>query len=848
MEFKAKDYQSFIRDGISGRLTRGLVVSTDDPLFSGRVRVWIPQIHGGFYSTASESDDSESTVSSQVGTDRIGNLKDRTAIECLPWAPVMGHNWGPTSDLSSDVANSVFGVFNIPKVGTEVYIIFEDDNLDLPVIFGSVFHQGEMFQNSRIKSLELSPGLLISTEVTAASEKDSYPSRVSESYVVQSQKGSKLILSDLDGQEQIILGGEIGFFKKPYIRDDGDSSSLYSKYQSEYPNFPTTASAPFRIRTSVNADTKILDMAILTGDKNAVPAPPISTATQTAPTPVVASPVTVSKRIPIIGSWPKFAKGSYKDFRTMRSDTRIHLGIDLSVTKAKLVAPIQCKIMSFSRDTGNRSGAGNMLIVKGVDGYCHAFLHLDSINPEILSDISRGIYKTYNTGDFLGITGNTGGVEGASGGWHLHWEVFYSGDLVKLPSDAKPFREILRGKSTTKFKGVSIAGQNFSGTYKFVHPMGWLGESVDVSGVGTSIQIDPSQLSSFAAAYGSATETEYDKIIGLEISTTPGAEHIYLRHPSGGFAGFDADGNWKVYTPGNAEYKVNRTLVFDVLGGVITSCLAMYSRAKAVISQITPVTKPIQSNGDTFNSKNSWLPLIFHRIDQTRKKDMQDALKQSTSNIYYSLASNDLGKDIQQISVDGYASTFVPLDSDIRAYSNTEYDSIISESVKTFVDSKHALASVLTTKLFKSIMLVESNGNPNLNLGNSVGLFQITSSAIEDVTGESGARLESYYSPKENIKIGVQYFMKCVDRMLFNATTNKHTVTTDEDKRDILLASLMAYNKGITEISNLYKLTIGQSNTISYVALEERYIASSGFRNITLRYAPLVMYTMSKLS
>ena len=139
MEFDKKEYLDYVNNGISGKLTRGLVVSTEDPLYSGRVKVWIPTLHGGFTaidtSNETSSEDTEPLLQEDAGTDFLGELTTQ-GIECLPWAPVMGSNWGPTKDLSNteNGSYSIFGVFNVPKVGTEVFIIFEDDNPNMPVV------------------------------------------------------------------------------------------------------------------------------------------------------------------------------------------------------------------------------------------------------------------------------------------------------------------------------------------------------------------------------------------------------------------------------------------------------------------------------------------------------------------------------------------------------------------------------------------------------------------------------------------------------------------------------------------------------------------------------------------
>jgi hypothetical protein len=872
-DFESKEYLDYTTNGISGKLTRGLVVSTKDPLYSGRVKVWIPTLHGGAFEETDVTGDipqEDSLLGESVGTDVLGKLSE-TAINCLPWAPVVGHNWGPTSsNFSNDFASSFFGVFNVPKVGTEVYIIFEDDNPNLPLVLGAVFHESELLQNARIKSIELSPGILLSAELTTEQERDNYENRVAESYIVQSEKGAHLILTDLDGQEQISLGSSLNPLKKAVILDDGSPNSKYTAFLNEFPNFPTTASAPYRKRQSVNTDNPVLDLQVLrskptnTSSISGMPVTPSMSATgpnAASTTIAVSSSTSVKKVPPITIAWPKIVKGSYKDFKTDRTvpggPKRIHLGVDLSVTKAKLVAPIDCIPLAYI----NSPTAGKMLLVKGIDGYCHAFLHLDSVLPEIIQDTNNGIYKKYTVGSPLGVTGNTGKVEGAGGGWHLHWEVFHAGDLVKTGADIIKLREILRKPGQGTMKGITIKGENFSFPYNLIHPLEeWLKQDTltDASGnpIVTEVSMNVAQLESFSEVYNSAVTEEYNKVIGLDISLTPGGESIFMRHSSGGFAGFDADGNWKVYTPGNAEYKVNRSLVFDVLGGVITNCLAIYSRAKTIIRLMSTISPRFTSNIGNPSASNTDLPKAFARIESARAKDMADALKQSSANAYYSLEDSTLGKTIADIKKDGYASEFDPTKYPEKFYDKADFDTLIKIAHSTYIPQNHPLAKVLTPALIKSIMLKESNGDPTARNKSHIGLFQLSVGAIEDITKDSNVNLEAYADPKLNIDIGVQYLLLCVNIMVTLVNKNKLTISNDPnqpDMKSVLMAALMGYNFGPYAIKNLYANVLNQSNTLSYAALEERFINDNLYTRDkikgkeTLDYAPHIMYISARV-
>ena len=839
MEFESKEYLDYVTNGISGNLTRGLVVSTEDTLYAGRVKVWIPCLHGGFYSGPPDltADVEISLITQNKGTDNLGQLTDQ-GIECLPWASVMGHNWGPTTNANSegqytsDKSTNTYGVFNIPAVGTEVFLIFEDNDPNLPVIIGTVFHESELLQNTRIKSLEISPGIPISTTLSDAEEQSQYPDRVAKSYLIQSENGSQLCLSDITGQEQIVLGGHTNLQTQPVIMDDGDPSSKYSRFSSEYPNFPTTASAPYRDRSSINTGSSIINVSILQTTPGAiVPSVNIDQANSLAgivpTTPTVAQAngevLTITKRAPVSIKWDPVIPGTYRDFGYDRT-YEVHQGIDLSVKQADLIAPIDCIILAYQVS----SSAGTYLIIKGVDGYCQAFLHLQSILPAIIQDVNAGTYKKYAVGTKLGITGNTGHVEGTGGGWHLHWEVF-KGDGVINSQTAFALREKIRKQSP-------------HGTVGFVHPLSyWLKSDAITDANGnpatTEIILPASQIQSYSAVFNTSTDPKYDKIIGLEMSLTPGAEHIFIRHPSGGYAGFDADGNWKVFTPGNAEYRVNRNMVFDVLGGFMTSCLSTYIKAKTVINLISPIGTKILTSLTT-------LPKVFTRIDDSRQKDMNDALTSSSSNVYYNLTDSALGKPLSQVSIDGFAYSFTPSD---RNYSDTTYDALIRTYHDKYIPKTHVLYSLLTPSLIKSVALQESNYIASVvNHGGYVGLFQLGSSAIMDITKQNNVVARNYVDPEMNINVGVQYILKCVNIMLACLSKEKQNSLSADEKQSILGAALLGYNAGPYSVAGLYKLVITQNNTLDYCSLEERFV---GFTNKAkeveaLNYYPNILYIL----
>ena len=177
-----------------GNITRGIVVDVNDPLQSGRVKVWIPLFHGGYPQNDPTLASSYNLNEAGVSVGRLGDITNPDTISTLPWAPIMGHNWSSTSDIRTGLQNNSFGVFNIPKEGTEVYIAFEDDDVNYPIILGAVFHEND-FTPSVLKTplLEITPGTTIAANVTLDYN------NIKNSYIIQSQNNYSHLRRNLPG-------------------------------------------------------------------------------------------------------------------------------------------------------------------------------------------------------------------------------------------------------------------------------------------------------------------------------------------------------------------------------------------------------------------------------------------------------------------------------------------------------------------------------------------------------------------------------------------------------------------------------------------------------------------------
>lgn len=877
---------------IHSAVTRALVVSTKDPLCSGRVKVWIPIFHGApRTSSATDAADSgdeptepvtdgQGLVDLQKVTPNSGNEQATwNNSDDLPWAYVLGHNWGPIGNINTGLplytANQPNGVMCIPKVGTEVFVIFNDDHPDQPIIIGSVFHKDELLAMSSVTGLELSPGVGVTNE-SALLSTGSYERSVSESYVIRSTKGSSLILSDIPDNEQIILGGSLSPKQTAGSFVNGPGTQ-YNAFATSYPNFPTTASAGLAKRTMLSRVTTT------------------ATATSLAPASVVVggtrapgtTPAT-NKQYPINGSFNPPDPNQGMTFQAERNG-RLHNGIDLGTSGRiglPLVAPIAGQVLYY-RVNPTGSG-GNYLVFKGSDGYAHRFMHLDSIAESVKTNILQNKYPELPVGTVIGACGGSGQYKDKAGVIktykpHLHWEVIrlVSGNVSYAnqinASNANTLFTSAQNTSATLIPGTAIQVS----TASFLDPIkSWI--SADT---GSSLIVSGDQVANTGQAMTpDPNDVGHNKIIGLEVCLTPGKEHIYLRHSSGSYLGFDADGNFKLFTVGDAQLRVNRSVVADILGAVTTACFAVFTRAKSIIRTAAASAPIHRTNGHQFDpvakdkSKTyDEFPSAILDIDTTRLSDMADMLIQSTNNpLYVTSATGNSTKTADQTKADGFNYVLSAAEKPDKAFAMTKWDQYIQQSFTSAITNgkEDEITAVkesqyFTWRLLKAMMLHESNGNASLVNGKAYGLFQLQLNAVRDVKGKvkdangkeknpvefifdkQNGKMDTYLGDgKENITTAIYYFKKCLNQV-YNAyvsefkalgiVRNLKTDMTSKEKDSMVMLAVFAYTAGYSETSRLVRSSLsGQVPLVSYISVEDAMVKSNT-PIVQQSYVPIVI-------
>lgn len=839
-----REYNDFMAGTAQPTTTRGLVVSNIDPLFAGRVKVWIPALHGPTpYGPTGDfegldPDQQFSKVSSST------NFKNSKTISALPWAAVLSHNLGPILDINTNVSTTA-GSFSIPAVGTEVMIVFENNNPLLPIVVGSIIHANE-FRYSLARPFEYLPGMILS-EVTQIDNKvdpasaipvipEDYPSLASSVYNVRTASGSTLFMSDNKSSRSIVLEGSIAY---------NETSTLNTKdifdIANMYPAFPTTASAAFAKREALsghsisplsvpsgittNEEAYTSSVTIITSEqiqKNAVD-PNINIQSNNSSTikqglASCAASGRINKNWPVTGT-PRFSGGGGL-FLAPRPNGRKHAGIDLGVNtdaSTALLAPIDCYPLYFGGvlyatdlNTGGRVSAGITLMVLGIDGYGHTFMHMREVDKNIIDICQSGKTTLIKAGTHLGQCGVT--IKSTHNtGPHLHWEVF-------------PAPHVETGSA------LYSARQSAVHNLTVIHPAkewmvapGSIKNSPAVNTTSTITTGTPDQIAhqlKYTLSYPPDELSNFSKPAGLEMSLTPGKESIMLRHPSGSFIGFDPDGNILFYSCGDINFRANRSITYDVLGAIIESSYAKFSRVRTVVKNWARVF----SNRKAKDVADSTMPDFFSRLDNSRAIDMANALASTVNNSFIidsdgnSINPDNLPSDTSNTTSQNYVSppvfTFTP------DYSLSFWDSLLQNLYETYISA--APESVATKifpdkNVFKAMMLLASNGNPSFTGDNSsnFGLFQINDEMINIIKGFTisstdqqryiGTSITDSTAAALNADIAVQYVVRLAELIRDYLTKTSPGFYLDNNNQGGTISStdfkylvLLAYKQGLS--------------------------------------------------
>ena len=828
---------------VEGMPTRAIVVSNKDPQFAGRVKVWIPAIHGGIRDMDEiDAEDGDTIPTLPTGVMYPGNWKEPSVQDLLPWAKCVGHNWGPRKNDFGAI--NISGAFSIPKVGTEVYVIFENNDPSLPIVMGAIFH-GSEYTYAKHRALELIPGIEVFESSVdpnkytpegdlAKIDEDEYTSKAAFTYSIRGENDSMLLICDYPGESSIMLSGLIKLTDIDTLI--GEKAIAVKK---AYPGFPTTASAAFSKRVLLSDNAIALanpaieyhppfDQLKVTDEVKSTLPPPTPPADK-PPTP----PTNSIKQWPIRPaqgkSVPRFSDGLKNgNFGFPRpgykNKEKKHMGLDISAAKdnsTQLLAPMDMQPLYYTVS----SSAGNMLVCKAADGTGHAFMHLYSVFPSIIKIVKESPGTTVKAGTPLGYCGDTGHSFGA----HLHWEIFKGAGSAK------------NGRELEGIRGVA----QVAGTSQYFNPIEWMGMAHTPD---TTVQGSPEQMRSWIdhqTMYANTNDVAYTKPIGLEISTVPGQETIYLRHPSGAFIGIDCDGNIQGYTPGDANWRVNRSWNLDVLGGILEACYAKFTRVKTVTRTWAKIFSQMKDKPDADDT----YPDFFKRVQKYRKIDMMTSLRSTLGNAFY-VNKDDKPMPVKDAYSDQCKGIATPPNTTKRSTDLTIYDKMISKAYSTYITGD--LARVFPDwKWFKAQMLIESNGVKDARGGGSIGLFQITAIALRDVKpgwmGGDGDFL-TYMDPEKNIDIAFQVMVKnyyYIKNDIMNYCNRVQGATKFDamSAEDIRNLCFFAYNVGPGEvkdrINNIFE------TTLTYPAVEAAYKSvhvNNPSVKIHLQYVPTIIW------
>lgn len=635
--------------GIVG-LTRAVVVSNLDPLFAGRVKVWIPVIHG-FIGTDENPDETgtlggKNFVEKEIDDTWVLHEKN---IDMLPWAKVLSPGWAqsgwpgtekyfnPTDiKINKKTVTNIqkpYGIYNMPKPGTEVFIMFEQNDPEFPVVVGSYHHKLEnrYLPEFPIESFANHEAFKISTDklenqynnpdkyYQIKENAEEHHVNSSDTYLIKSERGAEFIICEVPDKEHMLFRS---WMFPRFQNPDPVKKKVYEAFTSAYPNFPTTATAGlFKTKPLfIHDPSEAIEKTIL----KAAEANTATNSSGTKPPPDLPKKEAL-KAVEggFTRGWPVSDPNVYNkmgkmaQFKGPGRAAGPHNGIDLPVIpKTSILAPIDGKIIGINNPVpeGQRSGStlvGTTVILEGVDGMTHEFKHLDTWSVSIGDTVKVGQKIAGSGADRRPRTGSAAQL-GIDRG-HLHWDVFQSNKKTNIWSN-------------TLVKGSVI----------FVDPKEWLvgntGDKIASSGTKTietnggngpqvtiledSVIMTQRQLKQFLGTATSEKE-ESGRTMGLEMVLIEGEETIKLRHTSGSYIEIDVDGNINFFSVGDFNFRGNRSFNLDVWGGILMNAGAIYLKAKTVIKKIS--LREIREKLPGYGS----LPRFFKRCDDMRMADMK---------------------------------------------------------------------------------------------------------------------------------------------------------------------------------------------------------------------------------
>lgn len=878
---ETREYRGFMSGTTKQSTTRGLVVSNSDPLFAGRVKVWIPSLHGPTpYGPKGDLEgldsDLDSLISNLPKVSKASNFKEKKTIESLPWASVLSHNIGPILDIQSNISTAA-GTFSIPAVGTEVILIFENNNPLLPIIVGSIIHANE-FRYSLARPFEYLPGISLS-EVTqiddpvdpasappAPGQSDSYPSLASSVYNIRTAAGSTLFMSDNILSKSIVLEGSIGY-KEISTLNAAEAITL----SKMYPAFPTTASAAFAKReplsgftvSPLSVPTGTLDTGTTSGTIITVEQAQANATNTTDKTvnkqsnnstlikqglATAAASGRVNKNWPVTGA-PRFSNGGGL-FLAPRPNGRKHGGIDLGVNadgSTLLLAPIDCYPLYYggvlygTGTTGNKVSAGLTLEVLGVDGWGHTFMHMRSINQNIIDMCTSGKTQLVKAGTPMGKCGVTE-VSSHNTAAHLHWEVFPASH-VETPATMSAARQkavlnltvVDPAKTWMKAQGSILTSPATNSTTSVV--------------TGTADQI--ARQIEYTTSYADAEAVNFSKPAGLEMSLTPGKETVTLRHPSGSFIGFDPDGNILIYSSGDINFRVNRSITYDVLGAIMESSYARFSRVKTVMKNWSRVF----ANRGAKDVADNTMPEFYSRVDNSRAVDVANALASTISNSFI-IDSNG-----NQVALPTSGTPNAPGKIYLSPtqfmfsinYELTTWDKLLGELYSKYMTTGSVASEIFTVSSLKAIMLYSSNGDPSFVGGasNCFGLFQITNGMIYSVKNYNpttsqqqqyiGSSSNDIKAAAANADLAIQYLAQLTNsiRDFLTKCGPGFSLGSNIGSVDFRCIVELAYKYGLFATTTAIRKASAITTTLTYSQVESQLNSDHASPDV-LSYVPSV--------